>query len=129
MNSQWAKAPSTSTVGMQNDFTNRGSDIDPNNIESMTVLKGAAAAALYGSDASNGAIIITTKKGKSGKAKFSYNNLVKFDNVNRYPEIQTAYDQGAYGTTSYYKAGKWGAPYAAGTRLYDNLANLFSNRY
>ena len=125
MNSQWAKAPSTSTVGMQNDFTNRGSDIDPNNIESMTVLKGAAAAALYGSDASNGAIIITTKKGKSGKAKFSYNNLVKFDNVNRYPEIQTAYDQGAYGTTSYYKAGKWGAPYAAGTRLYDNLANLF----
>ena len=63
MNSQWAKAPSTATVGMQNDFTNRGSDIDPNNIESINVLKGATAAALYGSDASNGAIIITTKKG------------------------------------------------------------------
>jgi TonB-linked SusC/RagA family outer membrane protein len=109
----------------QNDFTNRGSDIDPNDIESMTVLKGAAAAALYGSDASNGAIIITTKKGKSGKAKFSYNNLVKFDNVNRYPEIQTIYDQGAYGTTNYYYSGKWGAPYASGTKLYDNLANLF----
>ncbi len=125
MNSQWAKAPTTSTPGMQNDFTNRGSDIDPNNIESMTVLKGAAAAALYGSDASNGAIIITTKKGKSGKAKVSYNNLIKFDNVNRYPQIQNVYDQGAYGTTNYYNSGKWGAPYAAGTKLYDNLADLF----
>ena len=125
MNTQWAKAPSTSTVGMQNDFTNRGSDIDPNNIESMTVLKGAAAAALYGSDASNGAIIITTKKGKSGKAKVSYTNLIKFESVNRFPEIQTMYDQGAYGTTNYYNSGKFGAPYAAGTALYDNIADLF----
>lgn len=125
MNSQWAKAPSTATVGMQNDFTNRGSDIDPNNIESINVLKGATAAALYGSDASNGAIIITTKKGKSGKAKMSYNNMVKYDVVNRYPEIQTIYDQGNYGSTNYYNTGKWGAPYAQGTKLYNNLSELF----
>ena len=46
------------------DFGNSASDIDPNNIESITVLKGAAATALYGSQASNGAIMITTKKGK-----------------------------------------------------------------
>ncbi|WP_318642804.1 SusC/RagA family TonB-linked outer membrane protein [Flavobacterium ardleyense] len=46
------------------DFGNSASDIDPNNIESVTVLKGAAATALYGSAASNGAIMITTKKGK-----------------------------------------------------------------
>jgi TonB-linked SusC/RagA family outer membrane protein len=125
VNSQWAVAPSTSTVGEQNDFTNRGSDIDPNDIESMTVLKGAAAAALYGSSASNGAIIITTKKGKSGKAKVTYSNMVKFDQVYKYPKIQTTYDQGIYGITNYYYPGKWGAPYAAGTTLYDNLANLF----
>lgn len=124
MNSQFAKA-ATSAQGMQNDFTNRGSDIDPNNIESMTVLKGAAAAALYGSDASNGAIIITTKKGKAGKAKLSYGNMIKYDVVNRYPEIQKIYDQGSFGTTNYYNSGKWGAPYADGTQLYDNIASLF----
>ena len=124
VNSQWAVAPSTSTIGAQNDFTNRGSDIDPNDIESMTVLKGAAAAALYGSSASNGAIIITTKKGRSGKARVSYSNMIKFDQVYRYPKHQTIYDQGSYGTTNYYNATNWGAPYAAGTTLYDNLANL-----
>lgn len=124
MNSQFAKL-ATSAQGMQNDFTNRGSDIDPNNIESMTVLKGAAAAALYGSDASNGAIIITTKKGKAGKGKVSYSNMVKFDVVNRYPEIQKVYDQGAFGTTNYYNASKWGAKYPANTTFYDNIASLF----
>lgn len=50
------------------DFGNSASDIDPNNIESINVLKGAAATALYGSDASNGALIITTKKGKKSTA-------------------------------------------------------------
>jgi TonB-linked SusC/RagA family outer membrane protein len=125
VNSQWAVAPSTSTIGAQNDFTNRGSDIDPNDIESMTVLKGAAAAALYGSSASNGAIIITTIKGRSGKARVSYSNTIKFDQVYRYPKLQTIYDQGSYGTTNYYNSSKWGAPYAAGSTLYDNLSNLF----
>jgi len=124
MNTQYAVGM-TGAQGMQNDFTNRGSDIDPNNIESMTVLKGAAAAALYGSDASNGAIIITTKKGKSGKAKISYSNMVKYDVVNRYPEIQKMYDQGSYGTTNYYSLNKWGAKYPENTTLYDNIANLF----
>jgi hypothetical protein len=51
--------------------------------------------------------------------------MVKFDQVYRYPKIQTIYDQGSYGTTNYYNSAKWGAPYAAGTTLYDNLANLF----
>jgi len=124
MNTQFAVA-ATGIQGMQNDFTNRGSDIDPNNIESMTILKGAAAAALYGSDASNGAIIITTKKGKAGKAKISYSSTVKLDVVNRYPEIQKIYDQGAYGTTNYYNKNKWGAEYPANTTLYDNIGNLF----
>jgi TonB-linked SusC/RagA family outer membrane protein len=125
MNSGWAKAPATSTIGMQNDFTNRGSDIDPNDIENITVLKGAAAAALYGSDASNGAIIITTKKGRSGKAKVTYSTSFRLDDVYRYPKEQTTYDQGSYGTTNYYNSSRWGAPYAAGTKLYDNVGDLF----
>lgn len=124
MNSQFAKA-ATSSQGMQNDFTNRGADIDPNNIEDISVLKGATAAALYGSDASNGAIIITTKKGKAGKGKVSYSNSFKFDVVNRYPKMQTIYDQGSYGTTNYYNASKWGAKYPANSILYDNVGNLF----
>src|SRR5690606_16590072 len=61
------------------DFSNRGSDFNPEDIESITVLKGAAAAALYGSDASNGAIIITTKKGKAGKGTVNYGNYFKWD--------------------------------------------------
>ena len=59
------------------DFASRGNDFNPEDIESMTVLKGAAAAALYGSDASNGAIIITTKKGSRNQdAKITYNGYV-----------------------------------------------------
>jgi TonB-linked SusC/RagA family outer membrane protein len=114
------------TVADRNlDFSNRGSDINPEDIESMTILKGAAAAALYGSDASNGAIIITTKKGKKGKGVVSYSNLFRFDKAYRYPELQTEFDNGMYGVTNYYTTRKYGAPYTPGTKLYDNLKNFF----
>lgn len=109
----------------QLDFSNRGSDLNSEDIESMTVLKGAAAAALYGSDASNGAIIITTKKGKAGRGIVRYNDSFSFDKAYRYPEIQTKYDNGMYNTTNYYTSRHFGAEYAPGTVLYDNLKNLF----
>jgi len=109
----------------QLDFANRASDLNSEDIESMTVLKGAAAAALYGSDASNGAILIVTKKGKAGKGIVKYNNSISFDEPYRYPEIQTKYDNGMYGNTNYYTSRQYGAPYPAGTVLYDNLKNLF----
>lgn len=111
------------------DFSNRGSDINPEDIESMTILKGAAAAALYGSDASNGAIIITTKKGKSGRGVVSYNNYFRFDQAYRYPEMQTTYDLGMYGTTNYYTQRRFGSAYAPGTKLYDNLKNFFQTGF
>lgn len=107
------------------DFSNRGSDLNPEDIESMTVLKGAAAAALYGSDASNGAIIITTKKGRTGRGVVTYGNYFRFDNAYRYPEMQTKYDNGNYGATSYYYYARYGAEYPSGTKLYDNMKNLF----
>lgn len=107
------------------DFSNRGADLNPEDIESMTVLKGAAAAALYGSDASNGAIIITTKKGKQGKGTVSYSNYFRFDNAYRYPQLQDKYDNGVYGTTNYYNFARYGSPYPVGTTLYNNLENLF----
>ncbi|MEM6830457.1 MAG: SusC/RagA family TonB-linked outer membrane protein, partial [Bacteroidota bacterium] len=74
--------------------SNRAIDLNPNDIESMTVLKGPAATALYGVRAGNGAIIITTKKGTSGRAKITYSFGVTFDEVNKLPDLQTTYAQG-----------------------------------
>ncbi|MVT39366.1 SusC/RagA family TonB-linked outer membrane protein [Chitinophaga oryziterrae] len=77
--------------------TNRGADINPDDIESISVLKGPAAAALYGIDAANGAIIITTKKGKSGRIQVEFSTGVSFDVVNRLPKIQLVYARGTGG--------------------------------
>ncbi|RIJ46351.1 SusC/RagA family TonB-linked outer membrane protein [Maribellus luteus] len=103
------------------DFSSRGNDFNPEDIESMTVLKGAAAAALYGSDASNGAIIITTKKGTAGTARVSYSNAFKWDKAYGYPDMQTKYANGAYGTTNYYYTSRYGGLYPEGMQLYDNI--------
>ncbi len=115
------------------DYSSRGNDLNPEDIESVTVLKGAAAAALYGSDASNGAIIITTKKGAPGKGKISYNNSVRWDKAYGFPELQTKYANGNYGMTNYYYTSRFGAPYVEGMTLYDNIAAImqtgFSQRH
>ncbi|MVT06865.1 SusC/RagA family TonB-linked outer membrane protein [Chitinophaga tropicalis] len=80
------------------DFGNRGNDINPEDIESVTVLKGPAAAALYGSRASNGALIITTKSGKKAgankKNEVTFNTGVTFSNIAKLPEFQNRYGQG-----------------------------------
>lgn len=62
------------TGGFDNIFVNGIGNINPNDIESITILKDAAAAAIYGSRAANGVIVVTTKKGEAGKMRFSYNN-------------------------------------------------------
>jgi len=81
----------------QVDAGNRGNDINPDDIESVTVLKGPAAAALYGSRASNGALIITTKSGKmkgSKKTEIIVSSSYNFESVLRLPEFQNTYGQG-----------------------------------
>ncbi|MEO6730529.1 MAG: SusC/RagA family TonB-linked outer membrane protein [Ferruginibacter sp.] len=90
-------AGSLGTLG--NDQSNRALDIDPNNIESVNILKGPAAAALYGSRASSGAIIITTKKGAAGKGKadISLNSNYSFQHASGLPKFQNQYGQGANG--------------------------------
>ena len=75
-------------------FSNRASDINPDDIESFNILKGAAASALYGIRASNGAIVITTKKGKQGKAKVSFSASTTFRNVVTTPELQKTFREG-----------------------------------
>ncbi len=76
--------------------SNRAIDINPDDIGSLTVLKGPAATALYGIRASNGAIIITTKRGTNtkGKPKISFSTSATFDRVNKLPELQKTYAQG-----------------------------------
>jgi ferric enterobactin receptor len=108
-----------------NDFGNRAMDINPEDIESLTILKGPEATALYGSDGSNGAIIITTKKGQKGKTSISYNNSFRFEKVYRLPKIQNVFDQGSLGVTNPTLRTFFGQRIPAGTQLYDNVDNFF----
>ncbi|MBE6310346.1 MAG: SusC/RagA family TonB-linked outer membrane protein [Bacteroidales bacterium] len=103
------------------DFSSRGSDFNPEDIESMTVLKGAAAAALYGSDASNGAIIITTKKGSKGRAKITYSNQFSWSKAYGWPEKQDKYMNGNYGATNWYYTANYGGENLGRWKIYDNL--------
>lgn len=115
-------ADAGATYSVRNlDFSSRGNDFNPEDIESMTVLKGAAAAALYGSDASNGAIIITTKKGTVGKGKITYGNSFRWDNAYGFPEVQDKYANGAYGTTNWFYTSRYGGLYPGGIKLYNNV--------
>ena len=77
--------------------SNRGMDINPDDIESINVLKGGSAAALYGVDGGNGVIVITTKKGKAGEMKVSLRTNVAFSQANKFPKLQTTYAQGTGG--------------------------------
>jgi TonB-linked SusC/RagA family outer membrane protein len=108
-----------------NDFGNRAMDINPEDIDVVTVLKGPEATALYGSDGANGAIIITTKKGKKGKASVSYNNSFRFEKVYRLPEIQKEFDQGFGGITNNTQRTFFGNRLPAGAPVFDNLGSFF----
>ena len=83
-------------------------DINPEDIESMSVLTGAAAAALYGSEAANGAIIITTKKGKAGKINITVNSNVEFNAPFVMPRFQTRYGSGINGIKDDNSSRSWG---------------------
>lgn len=69
--------------------------LNPNDVDNVTILKGANAAALYGKDASNGVLIITTKKGGRGKLTVNFKNSTQFERVSYMPKLQTQY--GPYG--------------------------------
>jgi TonB-linked SusC/RagA family outer membrane protein len=117
------------TANRNNDYTNRIADINPNDIESITVLKGPEATALYGSQASSGAIIITTKKGKpNGKLLLGYDDAFRFQFINRVPEVQDKYRNGSGGIeTQEFKY--FGPAYSSNTQLYDNVNNFFKTGF
>lgn len=85
-------------------------DINPDDIESMSVLSGAAAAALYGSEAANGAIVITTKKGQKGKTNVTFSSNLNWDNAFITPKFQDRYGTGTGGAIVSESTRSWGAP-------------------
>jgi ferric enterobactin receptor len=129
-----------STSNRNSDYGNRAADINPEDVETMTVLKGPEAIALYGSDAANGAIIITTKKGKAGKGTVTYDNSFKFDKVYRFHEIQTTFSRGRNGLPNPLEDGQgfeagiftpfyFGPRYAPETPLFNNINNFYQTGF
>ena len=104
------------TMGGNNDSGNRDSgdgisNINPEDIQSISVLKGASAAALYGSQAANGVIMITTKKGHAGSTRVTFSTNTTFDSAISLPEYQNSYNQ------------NWEKE---SMKNYDNLGDFFS---
>ncbi len=106
--------------------SNRAIDINPDDIESVSILKGPAAAALYGSRAGNGAIVYTTKRGKNGKGiGATYSSSMETSMVNKLPKLQTKYGQGKWAAgvpvTSTATPNSWGPETSTGRNPYDDF--------
>ncbi|RYY49558.1 MAG: SusC/RagA family TonB-linked outer membrane protein [Chitinophagaceae bacterium] len=111
----------TSSDNMPADYGGSLNDINPEDIESVTVLKGPAAAALYGERGANGAIMITTKTGSSKKKGLgiTFNSNVNMEDVNRWPDLQYEYGQGTNGSPYYsFLAGPDGVSTSATSSAY-----------
>lgn len=117
-------------------FSNRGVDLNPNDIESVSVLKGASATALYGLRAANGAIIITTRRGRAGTPRVSVTSSVSSDHVNRFPATQQVYTQGNNGVYNFNEFFCcWGAPLDSvrqanpDVQMYNNFENAYETGF
>ena len=113
-------------------MSNRALDLNPDDIESVTVLKGPAAAALYGTRAGAGTVVITTKKGSRGSGTtVNYRTGLEISEVNRLPELNRKFAQGFGGNYNPGTARSWGGlidtTFVGGQRLqsYDNAGNFF----
>nr|WP_276902990.1 SusC/RagA family TonB-linked outer membrane protein [Pedobacter kyonggii] len=117
---------------MPADFGSALNDLNPDDIESVTVLKGPGASALYGQRGANGAIIITTKSGNKNRKKLgiTFTSNSTWEDVNKSPDIQSQYGQGQFGV-NYFSYGtsedggstngtsaSWGAPFNQGTSFF-----------
>ncbi|MFT6319537.1 MAG: TonB-linked SusC/RagA family outer membrane protein [Granulosicoccus sp.] len=108
----------------------RLNDINPEDIESFQIYKGASAAALYGSRAMNGAIVITTKRGKKGKMQVTYTTGFSFDQISIKHPLQTTFGQGTNGNYSATSAFSWGdkiSDRAGGADVVNNTGQFFES--
>lgn len=103
----------------------RAGDLNPEDIESVTVLKSGAASALYGLRAANGVIIITTKKGgdSKGKTKVNISSSVRIERVSQLPPLQTTYGQGSNYLASYLR-NLTGLPVSSVSYADDNVSDV-----
>ncbi len=115
------------TYNRTNDYGNRAMDINPDEIASITILKGPEASALYGTEGASGAVVITTKKAKAGTAKVTYSNDFRVENAYRFPPVQTVYGPGAGGffDEEHQTRTFFGAKYPTTDTLYDNIGNFY----
>ena len=115
--------PGADQAGLWGSVDHQGGafDINPEDIESVSVLKGATAAALYGSRAGNGVILITTKKGGKANKKIgiSYSGKFTWSPVSYFPSMQNTYGQGTLGAYDKNATGSWGAVMSA-SKMEDN---------
>ncbi|KKO92259.1 membrane protein [Sphingobacterium sp. Ag1] len=110
--------------------SNRVMDINPEDIDNVSVLKGPAAAALYGSRAAAGAIIITTKKGQEGRTEIGFSSRFSNNWVNRLPEQQGKYKRGYYnsaGVLDDYTTQSWGEKFGSNDVVYNNVKDFFQH--
>src|SRR5713101_1619586 len=118
--------------------TNRAMDLNPNDVETLDILPGAAAGAIYGARAGQGVILITTKSGRAGATHFSLRSSASFDDVNHFVPLQTKYGQGRFGVEADTTPGgacddpgnsicrrSWGPALPAGLRTYDHAHELY----
>jgi len=105
------------------DFGRGSADINPDDIESMTVLKGASATALYGSRAANGVIMITTKKGRAEKLSVDFSTTTTFTQILRTPKYQSKFGQGWDGIHYLNENGSWGPRFDGELRTWGNVVN------
>ncbi|HEX6180562.1 MAG TPA: SusC/RagA family TonB-linked outer membrane protein [Chitinophagaceae bacterium] len=115
-----------SRLGSFNDFLNSGgvdfgnglNDLNPNDIENITILKGAGATSLYGSRAANGVVLITTKKGKSGRINVDFTSSAIWSTVGKLPDFQNTFGQGWNGQHWKEENGSWGPKMDGTDRLW-----------
>ena len=112
---------------------NRGIDINPDDIESIEILKGAAAGAIYGARAGQGVVMITTKRGRPGATTYSLTSSLSVNDVTRFPSLQQTFGQGNGGVPDVcggpdceLTTRSWGALIPAGTPTYDHTKEIFS---
>jgi len=123
-NTQLTTSSQTSAGGA---YGNGLANLDPNDIESINILKGAAAASLYGSRASRGVIVITTKSGSGKKGikplNVTYKTAFSFENISNLPDFQNKYGTGAQNRAGGGSNGSWGGKFGLGN-VYDAGGNV-----
>lgn len=121
--SETSMVASANSLNESYDFGNGANAVNPDDVESMTILKGAAATALYGSRAANGVILITTKSGKkqSKGVGIEYNGGLQLESVLRLPQMQNQFGMGWYGNKTDLENGSWGPEFDGSSLRYGNI--------